>query len=53
MDKERAKFVLQSFRPDGADVDDIDFAEALVLATKDRELGGNSRYKPNPHVQAV
>ncbi len=39
MDKERAKFVLQSFRPDGADVGDDDFAEALQLATKDRELG--------------
>lgn len=39
MDKERAKFVLQSFRPDGADVGDLDFAEALTLATKDRELG--------------
>jgi hypothetical protein len=39
MDKERAKFVLQSFRPDGADVCDDDFSEALQLATKDRELG--------------
>lgn len=39
MDKERAKFVLQSFRPDGADVGDEDFAEALKLATMDRELG--------------
>lgn len=39
MDKERAKFVLQSFRPDGADVGDDDFAEALQLATVDRELG--------------
>ena len=39
MDKERAKFVLQSFRPDGADVGDDDFAEALKLATIDRELG--------------
>lgn len=39
MDKERAKFVLQSFRPDGADVGDDDFAEALKLATMDRELG--------------
>ncbi|MES2983013.1 MAG: hypothetical protein V4727_11925 [Verrucomicrobiota bacterium] len=39
MDKERAKFVLQSFRPDGADVGDDDFAEALKLATVDRELG--------------
>lgn len=40
MDKERARFVLQSFRPDGADAKDADFAEALLLATEDRELGG-------------
>jgi len=39
MDKERAKFVLQSFRPDGADADDSDFTEALKLATKDLDLG--------------
>ncbi len=39
MDKEKAKFVLRSFRPDGADTKDIDFAEALQLATEDRELG--------------
>jgi len=39
MDKERAKFVLRSFRPDGADSMDLDFAEALQLATSDRELG--------------
>ena len=39
MDKERAKFILESFRPDGADVDDADFAEALRFATSDRELG--------------
>lgn len=39
MDKEQAKFILRSFRPDGADVSDIDFAEALQLAMKDRELG--------------
>lgn len=39
MDKERARFVLRSFRPDGADSDDVDFAEALGLATNDRELG--------------
>lgn len=39
MDKERARFVLQSFRPDGADSQDVDFAEALNLATSDRELG--------------
>ncbi len=39
MDKDRAMFVLRSFRPDGADVGDEDFAEALKLATMDRELG--------------
>lgn len=39
MDKDKAKFVLQSFRPDGADAEDVDFAEALQFATEDRELG--------------
>ncbi len=39
MDKERAKFILQSFRPDGEDAKDSAFAEALDLAAKDRELG--------------
>ncbi len=39
MDNQRAKFILQSFRPDGADAGDADFAEALSLATQDRELG--------------
>ncbi|MFT4176412.1 MAG: hypothetical protein QM627_07115 [Luteolibacter sp.] len=39
MDKERARFILGSFRPNGADVDDADFAEALKLAHRDRELG--------------
>lgn len=39
MDKERARFVLRSFRPDGADSDDVDFADALRVATNDRELG--------------
>jgi hypothetical protein len=39
MDNERAKFVLRSFRPDGADAMDDDFAEALQMATLDRELG--------------
>lgn len=38
MDRERAKFVLRSFRPDGADTGDADFAEALGLATSDLEL---------------
>ena len=39
MDKEQARFILQSFRPDGADAKDPDFAEALLVAAEDRELG--------------
>lgn len=39
MDKIQAQFILDSFRPDGADVHDPDFAEALTLAMTDRELG--------------
>lgn len=39
MDKKEAKFILQSFRPDGADAGDPDFAEALKLAAEDRALG--------------
>jgi hypothetical protein len=39
MDKEQARFILRSFRPDGADVGDPDFAEALKLAMENRELG--------------
>ena len=39
MDKEQARFILRSFRPDGADAGDPDFAEALKLATENRELG--------------
>lgn len=39
MDKEKAKFLLASFRPDGADAGDEDFADALKLAAEDRELG--------------
>jgi hypothetical protein len=39
MDKEEAKFVLQSFRPDGADAIDPAFAEALAVAAADREVG--------------
>jgi hypothetical protein len=39
MDKEQARFILRSFRPDGADTDDRDFAAALAMAMKDRELG--------------
>ncbi len=39
MDKEHAKFILESYRPDGADANNPDFAEALQLAAEDRELG--------------
>jgi hypothetical protein len=39
MDKEQARFILRSFRPDGADVDNRDFGEALAMAARDRELG--------------
>ncbi|MBK1830173.1 hypothetical protein JIN77_05530 [Verrucomicrobiaceae bacterium R5-34] len=39
MDKKQAKFLLHSFRPDGADAGDADFKEALQLAVEDRELG--------------
>ena len=39
MDKEQARFILRSFRPDGADVNDQDFADALALAMENRELG--------------
>lgn len=39
MDKDQARFILRSFRPDGADVNDKDFAEALALAMENRELG--------------
>ena len=39
MDNQRAQFILQSFRSDGADAHDSDFVVALSLATEDRELG--------------
>ncbi|NWK55314.1 hypothetical protein HW115_06810 [Verrucomicrobiaceae bacterium N1E253] len=39
MDKQQAQFILHSFRPDGADAADADFAEALQMAVEDRELG--------------
>ncbi len=39
MDKEQARFILRSFRPDGADAADPDFADALKLAMENRELG--------------
>lgn len=39
MDKQQAQFILHSFRPDGADAADPDFAEALLMAAEDRSLG--------------
>ena len=39
MDKEQARFILRSFRPDGTDAGDPDFAGALKLAMENRELG--------------
>ena len=39
MDKQQAQFILQSFRPNGADSSAADFQEALKLAVEDRELG--------------
>ena len=39
MDKKHAKFILQSYRPDGADATNPDFEEALKFAAEDRELG--------------
>ena len=39
MDKEQARFVLRSFRPDGSDGADPQFAAALQLAHADVELG--------------
>ncbi|MCU0749527.1 MAG: hypothetical protein MUF13_08280 [Akkermansiaceae bacterium] len=39
MDMEQARFILRSFRPDGADGNDRDFEEALALAAENRELG--------------
>lgn len=39
MDKEQARFVLRSYRPDGSDGSDPEFAEALKLAHQDVELG--------------
>lgn len=39
MDEVQAKFILASFRPNGADADHHDFAEALQLALKQPRLG--------------
>ncbi len=39
MDKQEAKLLLHSYRPDGRDASDPAFAEALALAGQDAELG--------------
>lgn len=39
MNVHEAKFILKSFRPDGADAEAPEFAEALRVAAMDRELG--------------
>ena len=39
MDKQQAQFILQSFRPNGSDIIDADFASALRLAAENPELG--------------
>ena len=39
MDREQARFILRSFRPDGADSGNPDFEEALSVASADEELG--------------
>jgi len=56
MDKEHAKFILQSYRPDGADAQDPHFAEALQLAAEDRGLGewlANERADDSIFVEAL
>ena len=40
MDKDEAKYLLQSYRPSGKDADDPHFAEALTLTHADPELQG-------------
>ena len=39
MDREQARFILQSLRPDGTDKASADFEEALMVAAKDSVLG--------------
>lgn len=39
MDKKQAQFILQSYRPNGSDAVDADFARALRLVAEDYELG--------------
>ena len=38
MDKQHAKFILQSYRPDGADASNPDFTNALKVVAEDRGL---------------
>ncbi len=56
MDKQRAQFILRGFRPDGADRNDHDFAEALAMAIENRELGewlAQERSFDNSFAQAL
>lgn len=39
MDNTQAKLILASFRPNGSDLNDPAFAEALALAAEDKDLG--------------
>ena len=39
MDREQARFILQSLRPDGTDEESTDFEEALGVAAEDVALG--------------
>ena len=39
MDREQARFILQSLRPDGTDEESADFEEALGVASEDAALG--------------
>ena len=39
MDREQARFILQSLRPDGTDKASADFEEALIVAAEDSVLG--------------
>ena len=39
MEKNEARFILRSFRPDGADAGLPEFAQPLAFAAKDRDLG--------------
>ena len=46
MDREQAKFILQSFRPDGADASDADFAEAFGFMARVAVLAEKADHHP-------